>query len=126
MEEGEQRRGEEMGLTVRQRQAVMNELRAKYAHASKKEKSRILDGFVDLTHLIRSYARSVLRAGGVRIKNHIHRPRASVYKGGGPPCAHGVLASVGQTVWQATRSIPATYHPLPRDPGAAEPCSCCP
>jgi len=36
MEEDEQRRGEEMGLTVRQRQAVMNELRAKYAHASKK------------------------------------------------------------------------------------------
>jgi len=81
MEEDEHRRGEEMGLTVRQRQAVMNELRAKYAHASKKEKSKILDGFVDLTHLNRSYARSVLRAGGVRVKNHIHRPRASVYTG---------------------------------------------
>jgi len=47
MEEGEQRRGEEMGLTVKQRQAIMNELRGKYAHASKKEKSRILDEFVD-------------------------------------------------------------------------------
>src|SRR5450756_2868987 len=79
MEEDEHRRGEEMGLTVRQRQAVMNELRAKYAHASKKEKSKILDGFVDLTHLNRSYARSVLRAGGVRVKNHIHRPRAVSY-----------------------------------------------
>jgi hypothetical protein len=30
MEEGEQRRGEEMGLTVKQRQSVMNELRGKY------------------------------------------------------------------------------------------------
>ena len=53
MEEGEQRRGEEMGLTVKQRQAVMEELRKQYHHASKKEKSKILDGFVDLTHLNR-------------------------------------------------------------------------
>ena len=81
MEEGEQRRGGEMGLTVKQRQAVMKELRGKYAHASKKEKSRILDTFVDLAHLNRSYAGSVLRAGGVRVKDHIHRPRASVYTG---------------------------------------------
>ena len=47
MEEGEQRRGEEMGPPVKQRQAVMNELRGQYLRASKKEKSRILDGFVD-------------------------------------------------------------------------------
>src|SRR5450756_621889 len=79
MEEDEQRRGEEMGLTVRQRQAVMNELRAKYAHASKKEKSRILDGFVGLTHLNRSYARSTLRAKGAQGRGPVHRLRASVY-----------------------------------------------
>jgi hypothetical protein len=30
MEEAEQMRGEEMGLTVKQRQAIMNELRGKY------------------------------------------------------------------------------------------------
>jgi len=53
MEEGEQMRGEEMGLTVKQRQAVMNELRGQYLHASKSEKSRILDEFVDLTNLKR-------------------------------------------------------------------------
>jgi len=47
MEEGEQRRGEEMGLTVKQRQAVMNELRGQYLHTPPNEKSRILDGFVD-------------------------------------------------------------------------------
>jgi len=68
-----------MGLTVKQRQAIMNELRGKYAHASKKEKSRILDEFVDLTHLNRSYARSTLRAKGVQGKGPVHRPRASVY-----------------------------------------------
>ena len=81
MEEGEQRRGEEMALTVKQRQAVMEELRKQYRHASKKEKTKILDGFVDLTHLNRSYARSTLRAKGVQGKGPVHRPRASVYKG---------------------------------------------
>jgi len=60
MEEGEQRRGEEMGLTVKQRQAVMNELRGQDLHAPPNEKSRILDGFVDLTHLNRSSARRSL------------------------------------------------------------------
>src|SRR5664280_1729800 len=81
MEEGEQRRGEEMGLTVRQRQAVMEELRKQYHHASKKEKSRILDGFVGLTHLNRSYARTTLRAKVAQGRGPVHRPRASVYKG---------------------------------------------
>jgi len=47
MEEGEQRRGEEMGLTVKQRQAVMNGLRGQYLYGPPNEKSRILDGFVD-------------------------------------------------------------------------------
>src|SRR5450756_1499175 len=81
MEEGEQRRGEEMGLTVKQRQAVMEELRKQYHRATKKEKTKILDGFVDLTHLNRSYARSTLRAKGVQGKGPVHRLRASVYKG---------------------------------------------
>src|SRR5450756_1501220 len=81
MEEGEQRRGEEMGLTVKQRQAVMEELRKQYRHASKKEKSKILDGFVDLTHLNRSYARSTLRAKVAQGRGPVHRPRASVNKG---------------------------------------------
>ena len=66
MEEGEQRRSEEMELTVKQRQAVMEELRKQYSHTPPKEKSRILDGFVDLTHLNRSYTRSTLRARGRR------------------------------------------------------------
>jgi hypothetical protein len=68
-----------MGLTVKQRQAVMEELRKQYRHTPPKEKSRILDGFVDLTHLNRSYARSTLRAKGVQGKGPVHRPRASVY-----------------------------------------------
>lgn len=81
MEEGEQRRGGEMALTVKQRQAVMEELRKQYHHATKKEKSRILDGFVDLTHLNRSYARSILRAKGTGRTGPVHHSRASVYAG---------------------------------------------
>ncbi|MCE5193412.1 hypothetical protein LLF88_05705 [bacterium] len=79
MEEAEQVRGEEMGLTVKQRQAVMEELRKQYHHASKKEKSRILDEFVDLTHLNRSYARCVLRAKETGRTGPVHHSRASVY-----------------------------------------------
>jgi hypothetical protein len=78
MEEGEQRRGEEMGPPVKERQAVMNELRGKYLHAPPNEKSRILDGFVDLTHLNRSSARRTLQAKGAQGTGLVHRPRAPV------------------------------------------------
>src|SRR5450756_650052 len=81
MEEGEQMRSEDMGPPVKQRQAVMNELRGQYLHTPPNEKSRILDGFVDLTHLNRSYARSTLRARGAQGRGPVHRHRASVYKG---------------------------------------------
>ena len=78
MEEGEQMRSEDMGPPVKQRQAVMNELRGQYLHTPPNEKSRILDGFVDLTHLNRSSARSTLRARTTQGKDPVHRPRASV------------------------------------------------
>lgn len=81
MEEDEQRRGEEMGLTWKQRQAVIEELRKQYRHATKKEKTKILDGFVSLTHLNRSYARRVLRAESTPVRKGICHPRASVYTG---------------------------------------------
>ena len=62
MEEDEQRRGEEMGLSVKQRQAIINKLQRQYLHASKDEKSRILNEFVDPTHLNHSSARRTLRS----------------------------------------------------------------
>jgi hypothetical protein len=67
-----------MGLTVKQRQAVMKELRGQYLHTPPHEKSRILNGFVDLTHLNRSYARSTLRARATQGTGPVHHPRASV------------------------------------------------
>lgn len=79
MEDDGQGRCEGMGLMVKQRQTVMEELRRQYRHAAKKEKTRILDGFVDLAHLNRSCACSTLRAIAPPGSGLVHRPRASVY-----------------------------------------------
>src|SRR5450756_2177202 len=99
MEEGEQRRGEEMGLTVKQRQAIMNELRKQYHHASKKEKSRILNGFVDQS-ASQPFIRTQHPEGkGGAGKGSRPSSRGIGVQGGGPPCAHGVLASFGQALW---------------------------
>jgi hypothetical protein len=57
----------------------MNELRGQYLQAPPNEKSRILNGFVDLTHLNRSSARSTLRARGAQGRGPVHHPRASIY-----------------------------------------------
>ncbi|RIE15618.1 hypothetical protein [Candidatus Cryosericum septentrionale] len=114
MEEGEQMRGEEMGLTVKQRQAVMNELRGQYLHAPPNEKSRILDGFVDLTHLNRSSARSTLRARATQGTGLVHRPWASVYT--------AAVIPVLTEFWRLSDRLCGkrlAHHPLPRDPGTA-------
>jgi len=119
MEKGEQRRGEEMGLTVKQRQAVMNELRGQYLHTPPNEKSRILDGFVD-QGASQPFVRTQHPAseGGAGQGSRASPPGIRL-QGGGPPCAHGVLASVGQALWQASRPVPAAHHPLPPRPGTA-------
>src|SRR5664279_6217836 len=74
-------RGEHMGTPMKQRQAIINKPQGQYHHASKNEKSRILNGFMDLTHLNRSYARSILRTKGAQGRGPVHRPRAFVYIG---------------------------------------------
>ena len=99
-----------MGLTVKQRQAVMEELRKQYLHAPPNEKSRILDGFVDQgasqPFICIQHPASKDNAG--------NRSRASPpglrLQGGGLPCAHGVLASVGQALRQASCPVPG--HPF--------------
>lgn len=62
MGESEQMRGEHMGTPMKQRQAIINKLQRQYLHASKDEKSRILNEFVDPTHLNHSSARRTLRS----------------------------------------------------------------
>src|SRR5664280_2600902 len=79
MGEREQMRGEYIGTPMKQRQAIINKLQGQYLHASKNEKSRILNEFVDPTHLNRSYARSILRTKGEQGRGPVHRPRAFVY-----------------------------------------------
>src|SRR5450756_12243 len=81
MGESEQMRGEHMGTPMKQRQAIINKLQGQYLHASKNEKSRILNEFVDPTHLNHSSARSILRTKGAQGRGPVHRPRAFVYTG---------------------------------------------
>lgn len=50
-----------MGLTMRQKQAVTQELTKRYKRASKKEKGELLDGVIQLTGYHRSYAARMLR-----------------------------------------------------------------
>ena len=51
-----------MPLTMSERQSVTNEMRDRYRRAKKKEKSRILDEFCELTKYNRSYASRKLRS----------------------------------------------------------------
>lgn len=53
-----------MGLTVKERYAVIRELAPRYQQARKGERSRILDEFMHLTGLVRSYASHVLKHYG--------------------------------------------------------------
>lgn len=55
-----------MGLTMRERHAIIRELSSRFQRARKKERSRILDDFVRLTKYTRCYAAFVLRNCGKR------------------------------------------------------------
>jgi hypothetical protein len=81
---------------------MMEELRRQYLHASKKEKSRILDEFVNLTDLNCFSARRILRARTKREKCPVHRPPTSVTKGG-PPYAALLLRTYAKRVEEMKR-----------------------
>ncbi|MDI7246628.1 MAG: transposase family protein [Bacillota bacterium] len=53
--------GQDMPLTLRERQSVIRELAARYACASRKEKSQLIVQLTELTGYVRSYAARVLR-----------------------------------------------------------------
>jgi hypothetical protein len=55
-----------MGLTMRERHAIVRELAPRFRKATKKERSQILNEFVELTGYTRCYAAFVLRACGNR------------------------------------------------------------
>ena len=55
-----------MGLTMKERYAIIRELAPRYQRSSKGERSKILDEFVRLTSLVRPYASHVLKTYGTR------------------------------------------------------------
>jgi hypothetical protein len=55
-----------MGLTMKERYAIIRELAPRYQKARKRERSKILDEFVRLSALVRSYASHVLKHSGTR------------------------------------------------------------
>ncbi|PKP55346.1 transposase, partial [Candidatus Atribacteria bacterium HGW-Atribacteria-1] len=82
-------------LTMRQKKAVTRELRDRYQRSSKKEKSIILNGFIQLTGYNRCYACQILNVkkekvlgymniGGKRVrlvrdKRKIKRKKKKIY-----------------------------------------------
>ena len=55
-----------LGLTMRERHAIVRELAPRFRRATKKQRSQILDEFVKLTGYTRCYAAFVLRTCGSR------------------------------------------------------------
>jgi len=80
-------------LTMRQKKAITKELKDRYQRSSKKEKTIILNGFIQLTRYSRSYAARALRIkevlgymniGGrrvrlVRDKRKVKRKKKRIY-----------------------------------------------
>jgi len=71
-----------MGLTVKERYAIIRELAPRYQRAGKGERSKILDEFVRLTGLVRSYASHVLKHYGTRKTVVVDGRRVVVVVGG--------------------------------------------
>jgi hypothetical protein len=86
-----------MGLSMRERHAIVRELAPRFQRASKKQRSHILDEFVPLTGYTRCYAAFVLRTCGkktvrsvgghrvVFIPAHARSPGAQRHR----PCTYG-------------------------------------
>jgi hypothetical protein len=53
-----------MGLTMQERHAIVREVSSRFQRSSKKERSQILNGFVELTGYTRCYAAYILRTCG--------------------------------------------------------------
>ena len=60
--------GEEMGLTMREKQAVTAEMSSQYKRATKKQKGAILDRLIEVTKYARRYGARVLRLDGKRVR----------------------------------------------------------
>ena len=70
-----------MGLTMKERYAIIRELAPRYQRSSKGERSKILDEFVRLAGLVRSYASHVLKVYGTRRSVVVNGKRVVVIVG---------------------------------------------
>jgi len=71
-----------MGLTMKEKKAVLREVAKRYQKSSKKERGQILNEFVALTNYNRSYASYVLRNWGRKILLKVKGKRVVVIVGG--------------------------------------------
>lgn len=79
-----------MALTLEERRAVSRETAKRYQKAPKKEKTRVLDEFVNLTGYTRHHASQTLRTWGKRKPPKLTRDRPRIY---------------GEKVFQALRKV---------------------
>ena len=96
-----------MGLTMREKQSLANEVSKRYQKAGKKEKSKILDEFVENTKYNRKYASHILANWGktviVRIGKETIKLKAGSRKrrkgGGRKPIYNEGFAKVLKKIW---------------------------
>lgn len=65
-----------MRLTMREKQKITQQVSKRYQRARKKEKSKILDEFVEVTGYNRAYASNLLNNWGKKIYRRISLPCA--------------------------------------------------
>jgi len=56
-------------LTMKERKTIYKVMAERYQKASKKERSKILDEFVDITGMNKSHAATLLRKHGIKLRN---------------------------------------------------------
>ena len=101
-----------MGLTVKERYAIIRELAPRYQREGKRERSRILDEFVRLTGLVRCYASHVLKHYGCRKSVVVNGRRIVVVVGQAsrghrkrPHCYDHTVLEVLKRLWAISNGL---------------------
>lgn len=103
-----------MGLTMKERKAVTNELASRYQSSAKRERGRLLDEFMQLTGYNRSYASHLLHnwgtrhiriVDGERVEVVIGTPHASKQKRNRPRRYHQAFIDILEKIWMIADGI---------------------
>ena len=84
-----------MGLTMRERHAIVRELAPRFRKATKKQRGQILNEFVELTGYTRCYAAFVLRTCGSKQVRMIGTRRVIFIPGHARAAGHSTTAPQG-------------------------------